>query len=846
MADNSTDPQAIEPNLSDCDREQIQFLGAVQSFGCLLVMANDWTIRNASTNTDAILGIDVEKLIGTHLTNHLSPDAMHSLRGKLSGLGASNKGGRMFDVDLANDGRKFDVAMHRLGQSYIMEVERKTAEANRDDMAVVEPLFARARSADSIEKMCEVAARGLQVLSGFGRVMVYRFEPDESGTVIAEVRRPDMASYRGLHFPASDIPAQARALYTRNLLRIIPDVDAPTAPISPQHNVEGKPVDLSLAVTRAVSPVHLEYLRNMEVRASMSVSILRDGRLWGLIACHHPEPHYIDYETRSAVELFIRLFSFELSLREEQFQNELATRAHELHERLVMLFETGIDFDGGIEALAREIGEVIAFDGMAYCSGGRRHASGLAPNADELARLETHLARVPTCRVFATNHLEGTFPGAVAPERGIGGLMALPLRRQPQFLMLFRNEVARNVIWAGNPKKPVEVGQERISPRKSFAAWKEIVRGQSAAWTQGEHRAADVLRVTLLELALKHAGETNASARQRIERQEILISELNHRLRNVFDLVGGIVAGTEQPTEAVQDYAVTALARIRALARANDQVTQSRNGSFRLSELILAEAEGFVGDSSRFRFRTGDLVLTAVAAPTLILVVHELVTNSAKYGALRAEAGVVEVGVEPDEDGVWLSWRETGGAPASAPRRAGFGTTLIRQLIPHELGGVAEAKYLPDGLHARFHIPARHIENVLSGAVTPSGPARPEAPGPAPTISGRVLVVEDNLITAMNASDVFRRLGADEVLTASSRADALALIDANDFALAILDVDLGGETSEGVAEALKLRRVPFLLATGYDAVDREGAYADAPILTKPFSSESVSAVLREL
>ena len=847
MADISTNPQAAESKMSDCDREQIQFLGAVQSFGCLLVMASDWTIRNASTNTDAILGIGVDKLIGTRLTDHLSPDAMHSLRGKLTAMGASNEGGRMFDIDLAADGRRFDVAMHRLNQSYVMEIERKSTETYRDDMAVVEPLFARARSADSIEKMCEMAARGLQALSGFGRVMVYRFNPDESGTVIAETRLSSMDSYRGLHFPASDIPAQARALYTRSLLRIIPDVDAPTAPIVPQHDLDGSPVDLSLAITRAVSPVHLEYLRNMDVRASMSASILRDGRLWGLIACHNPEPHYIDFETRSAVELFVRLLSYELSLREEQTQNEATARAHELHERLVMLFEIGLDFDSGIEALAREIGELIAFDGMAYCSGGRLHASGTAPDGDELIRLETHLARVPASRVFTTNHLEGTFPGAVAPEHGIGGLMALPLRREPQFLMLFRKEIAQNVVWAGNPKKPVEIGQERISPRKSFAAWKVIVRGRSEAWTQSDRRAAEVLRVTLLELALKHAGETNASARQRIERQEILISELNHRLRNIFDLVGGIVAATEQPTEAVQDYAATAEARIRALARANDQLTQSRSGNFRLSELIHAEAEAFVGDSTRFHFKTGDVALPAIVRPTLVLVVHELVTNSAKYGALQAETGIVEVDVEPDErGGAWFDWRERGGAPVSAPPRAGFGTTLIQQLIPHELGGEAHVTYLRDGLHARFYLPADHIEKLLTGAVRLSEPARHEGLAPIPTITGQALVVEDNLIAAMNASDVLRRLGADDVLIASSRTEALALIEANDFALAVLDVNLGGESSEGVAEALRTRRVPFLLATGYDDVGRKGAYADAPLLTKPFSNDGVTAALRRL
>lgn len=161
MTDSSTDPLVSEPTLAACDQWQIQFLGAVQSFGCLLVISNDWRIRNASTNAEEIFGTAAEKLIGTRLTDHLPPDAMHSLRGKLAGLGALNEGGRLFNVDLTSDGRRFDVAMHRLADSYFMEIERKTSVELRDDMAVVEPLFARTRAAGSIERMCEVAARGL-------------------------------------------------------------------------------------------------------------------------------------------------------------------------------------------------------------------------------------------------------------------------------------------------------------------------------------------------------------------------------------------------------------------------------------------------------------------------------------------------------------------------------------------------------------------------------------------------------------------------------------------------------------------------------------------------------------
>ncbi|MGR3757359.1 MAG: HWE histidine kinase domain-containing protein [Tranquillimonas sp.] len=849
MSDQLSSSRPEPVDLSNCEREQIQFLGCVQSFGCLVVITTGWTVQNVSENVAALLSIAPDDLIGTRPTDHLSPEAIHTLRGKVQTIGSEDDGVRVFDIALFGDERRYDAAIHRTNGTYLLDFERKSHSGQRGDLSMVQPLLAKVRKAGTVEGMCATAARGLWALTGFSRVMVYRFDADFSGKVIAECAAPGMDSYKGLHFPASDIPAQARALYRRNRLRIIPDVSAPVSPLVPDLDPMGRPVDLSMAVTRAVSPIHIEYLRNMDVASSMSISIMREGELWGMIACHHADPHYVDYETRSAVELFTQLLSYELNLQEERVEREQGERARLMHERLVTLFEAGADFATGLEVLAAEIGQVIEFDGMAVQNEGRYCTTGLVPEEGEFQALQRQLARLQEGQVFSSDHLGKHCPDCVDPDRGIGGLLALPINRHPrQHVMLFRRQVAQNVVWAGNPSKTV-ANAGRISPRKSFAAWQETVQGKSVPWTAIELHAAETLRVTLLELVLKQASDRNQVGRRRSERQEILISELNHRLRNVFGLVEGLVTQSRPEDPAAAAFARALSGRIRALARANEQAFAARDAAFSLNELLRIEAMAFAGDEARIVLDGPDCRLHAPLRSTLSLVLHELVTNSLKYGALSGRGGTVRVEVEPQGDGgVDFTWRECGGPAVTVPDRVGFGTTLITRTIPYELNGEASLDYRADGLRARFRLPARHVEGFETrGESLAPEDAAPAASVPAPSISGRALIVEDNLVIALNAEDALRQLGADEVVIAGNCRDAMRIVEGQKLALAIIDVDLGGENSSVVAEKLKERNVPFLVASGYDRVeDAHPAFAGAPVLHKPYSNESIGATLSRL
>ncbi|MEM8754647.1 MAG: GAF domain-containing protein, partial [Pseudomonadota bacterium] len=478
------EPEKVD--LTTCDREPIQFLGQVQGFGCLIAVSSDWMILHASRNCADILGLEIKELIGARFVDFFPRETVHALRTRLQALVHEDAAARVYGLDLFGDGRLVDVSIHRSGRSVVFEFEMQAKRrASRDDAGVVQTLMARVRAKSGTDAFLPEAARCLRALVGMDRVMVYRFDEDGSGVVVAEAVNGALEPYLGLRYPASDIPKQARALYRRSPFRIIADVDGPTFAVEPQRNAAGEPFDLSLAVTRSVSPIHLEYLRNMGVGASMSASILRRGELWGLFACHHREAFHLDFERRSAVELFVQLFNYELAQAEMDREIEDLEKAQRFHDRIMSRMSGGETLIDGFETFAEEIAEVIPADGIAVYTNDRYQADGSAPTEEEFLRLARFLNTAQTSEILSIDRLEGRYDGAAELADRVAGLLAVPISRTPRdYLVLFRREIAQSVTWAGDPEKPVELGPNgaRLTPRKSFEAWREVVRGKSAPW----------------------------------------------------------------------------------------------------------------------------------------------------------------------------------------------------------------------------------------------------------------------------------------------------------------------------------------------------------------------------
>lgn len=837
-------------DLTTCDREPIHLLGRVQDFGCLIAISSDWIVAHASENCSAILGLEPAQLLGASFTDMFPRDTVHALRGRMQALARGDGVTHLFGLDLLSDGRFFNVSIHRANRYIVLEFETADpdeAGTRQDALSMVQALIGRVQRHRDLDKMLKEAATCLRVLLDIDRVMVYRFEADGSGHVLSESLQNGAESFLGLRYPASDIPKQARALYTRNLLRLISDAQAEGHAIVPPSSPDGEILDLSLALTRAVSPIHLEYLRNMGVRASLSGSILRRGELWGLFACHNMTPFHIGFAKRNAVELFVQLFNYELAQLEVETERKDEARARELHDRLMAQMSSGQNLVDMFEPLARELQDVIAFDGIAIYSDGTYIARGSAPTEEEFFGLARFLNRAQSSEVFVTDYLIGGYPEAEGFLDRSAGLMAMPISRTPRdYLVMFRREVAQSVLWAGNPEKPAELGPNRLhlTPRKSFTAWRETVRGRCAPWLPGERRAAETLRVTLLEVVLKMSDAMNETRKKADEQQELLIAELNHRVRNILNLIRGLISQSRGESRDVEAFSAVLDHRIHALARAHDQLTRKNWDWVPIRSLVDTEVEAFLSSEFHRVTVTGDPVdLSPPAFTTMALVLHELVTNSVKYGALSVGSGTVGLDIELSKDGgCRLRWRELGGPVVQPPKSRGFGTTIIERSVPFELRGKAEMRFKVTGLEVDFWLPSSYVR--ASSVETTMPPEQTSQPQVDVALMGEVLILEDNMIIALDGADMLTELGAEQVHTASRVAEALNIHETQETTFAMLDINLGDETSIAVCKACEAAGIPFILATGYGgAVDTIDAFPEAALVTKPFSLDALRTAI---
>lgn len=842
-------------DLTNCDREPIHILGSIQPVGFLIALTSDWMVARASTNLAAFIGHEPADLFGKPLTAAFSHRAVHDLRNRAAALRGPDAVERIFACELI-EGATFDVAIHVAGGQVVIEAEPASAE-HGDATGMVRSMISRLDQAADFATFFREGARQVRALLGFDRVMVYRFATDGSGEVVAEAVRAGIGKFLGLHYPASDIPVQARELYKRNLLRMITDVNATPVPVTPQRDEAGQPLDLSLSVLRSVSPIHVEYLKNMGVGASLSISIVVDGRLWGLFACHHYAARCPSFERRSVSELFAQMFSMRLESRERQETVEYERRARDISDQLLGAVASDETLLKDPDWLGDILTHAIPADGVGVWLGGAFAFSGITPTGDDFRRIVRALNGTAAGKVFATDHIGSILQGAQVFASQAAGMLAIPISRAPRdYVVLFRRELIQSVRWGGDPHKPVRYGPNgpRLTPRESFAEWKELVEGHSKPFTPSEVRVAETLRATLIEVVLRLADEASADRQQASARQELLIAELNHRVRNVLGLIRGLIRQSRPTGGDISEFVKVVDGRIHALARAHNQITDDHWGPAPLQALIDAEAAAFVDQHERIVIRGDAVFLNPQAYSTMALVIHELVTNSNKYGSLSAEGGTVTIDWRRNSAGdLILEWKETGGPRVKAPTRKGFGTTIIDRSVPYDLGGAANVDYDPKGVCATFRIPARHLSEPRT--VADGRPLKYPRPAighpqavPDTMLKGHdILLVEDSLIIALDAEDIANRLGADTVTTAATVDGALDSIDASRPTVAMLDINLGDRNSYPIADRLAELNVPFLFATGYgEQAQLPMDHRGRPVVQKPYTLENVARAMDNL
>ncbi len=847
------------PVLATCDSEPIHLLGAIQPIGFLLSVSAEWITVRASENVGAYLGVPHGQIIGQPAATCLPADVLHDIRGRLQQSGAAAVVEPLFGRQLKAGGPSFGVAIHRSGDEIVLEFEEAAGEACPAPPAV-RAILAQVERHRSPAAVFREAARQVRALTGFDRVMLYRFNDDGHGEVVGESVRSGVASFMGLRYPASDIPAQARALYLRNLTRIIADVNADPVAVTPALSPEGRPLDLSMSILRSVSPIHIEYLRNMDVRSSMSISILQGERLWGLIACHHGAPKHVDLQMRLTAELFGQMFSYLLEVRQRVSEAIYDARCQEIHNRIASAFADPGPTLKNIPEFLADVTDYIQSDGIGSYQAGEVNLVGLTPTQEEFLQLVRFLNQTSSGRVFATNHLSAAFPQAEDYIMRAAGVLAIPISRTPRdYLVFFRRESVETVTWAGEPAKQEFLDANgRLTPRKSFEAWREIVQGQCDPWTKQEIRTAKSLRLTLVEVVLRVSDMAEADRLEGRHRQELLIAELNHRVRNLLGLVRGLIIQVAATASDVPSLVEGLDDRILSMARAYDLLTLNHWTSGSLHGLLHAEIAAYGELGERLVLVGPDLVLQPKAFSAMALVVHELTTNARKYGALQTATGQVTVESGVDETGnVTVAWRETGGLPVSPPTRRGFGSTILEQAIPFEVNGISTPRYLPAGFCIDMVLPA------TVAAIAPEGAQSVQKPAGAASETGdpvedldkveltrllsTSLVVEDNLFIAIDAEDLLRKLGAGTVLVARSVVDALAILGERSISFALLDVNLGSETSLPIARALQAAQVPIAFSTGYgEAIAMPESMAGVPVISKPYHQAAIANALMQL
>ncbi len=847
----------LDVELTACDLEPITRLERIQSFGFLVAVSSDWIVLRASANLEAFIGVDAHAALGMTLDLLVDPEALHDIRNRLTGLFGSGGTERMYGVELIVGLPRLDLAVHYSGKLCVLEGELAGPDNRVDAASLVRKMLVRLGKVTSLAAFHGEAARQIRAMTGFDRVLIYRFTESGAGEVIAESIAPvGVSSFLGLHFPAGDIPVQARALYLLNPFRIIADVSAATVPLLATHDAGSSPLDLTLAITRAVSPIHIEYLRNMAVDSSLSISIIIDGALWGLIACHNGSPRLPTFVVRTAAELFGQMYSMKLEARVRHAQDldERSTRTA-VQDLLRVVKQDGTLLMRA-DWLHDALQPLIPCDGVAVSFDGHVSLNGMTPAAPDLVSLAQLADTWADDTVFATDHIAACKGGSgIRPSQAAGMLLIAMSRKPNEHLMLFRQERPHEIRWGGDPSKPdpPNGAAASLTPRKSFEAYTQSVRGRSLPFTETERKTAEALRSGLVQAIRRDTPLVDPDHQRATERQELLIAELNHRVRNVLALIRGLISQTNGEGGDATSYVKSLHGRVQALARAHDRVTRQNWGPGPLKAIFEDEISAYVPTRrDRFTITGPPIFLLPQAFSTFALIIHELVTNSSKYGSL-SDNGRVEVTLERTAGlGLNFHWREFDGPPVAIPTRRGFGSVIIERVVPFDLQGTASVNYLPAGLQAEFFIPERHIAPTPEGGydelprpTTLSFASRTRLEPDARPLAGmKVLLLEDNLIVALEAEDLLTSLGAPTVLTASTISDAANILDSACVEFAVLDINLGFETSLEFGERLRRSAVPFIFTSGYgETINAGGANSVTLMVSKPYDREQLGLAI---
>lgn len=743
MTADSTLVQAVER----CAQEPIQVPGSVQPHGFLLVVDEaDLRVLQASENLEQWLGKPARELIGCHFAELVSGG--FDLRMHLSRLPEDEVFPfHIGDVHLC-EGAPHTAALHLLAhrhdQVLIAEFEPPRLPSDLTGQGDYYPLVRNFVStlhlAGSLEELLQQTVAQLKRITGFGRVKAYRFDAEGNGQVLAEVADPGYPSYLGLCFPASDIPRQARELYRVNRIRVIEDANYQPSPLLPAANPRtGKALDMSFATLRSVSPVHLQYMRNMGTLASMSLSIMADGELWGLISCHHQQPRPVDLRTRTACELLASVLSLQVESRESHAST---SKVLELRQHIVRMISSMADHDSVSDGL-REVPEVLlAFadaQGAAVISAERCDLFGQTPPTAQVTALVHWLSQRGDEHVFCTDNVRRDIDELPELADHAGGVLAVAISQiHSHYLLWFRPEQVRTVNWAGQPTKQVGP-QGNLDPRHSFERWQERLHGYCAPWEPLVVEGVQELRTAVLGIVLRKAEELAQLAgelRRSNKELEAFSYSVSHDLRaplrhiaGYTELLGEIEgAGLSERGQRFLQHIGEAANFAGSLVDNLLNFSQMGRSALRMSDVDLNALVVAIRSELAPDYQGREIIWDIAPLPKVIgdpafinLALHNLIANAIKYTRGREPARIsISAEQHPDETEICIRDNGVGFDMAYANKLfgvfqrlhrmeefegTGIGLASVRRIIERHDGRVWAEGQIDHGASFHFSLP---------------------------------------------------------------------------------------------------------------------------------------------
>jgi light-regulated signal transduction histidine kinase (bacteriophytochrome) len=679
-----TDTQtSLQAAIDNCAREPIRTPGSIQPQGFLIVIDEPaMTIVQISENIAQWLNVDPQALLGSELDSLVRDGSAF-----IAHLGELDEDEpqpyHVGDVTfLKGDRADQHVAMmlHRIGGVLIAEFEPAgdTATAHGKLYPLVRSFISQMREEESVDELCDRSVRFIKRITGFGRVNAYRFDEKGNGVVNAELADAGYPAYLGLCFPASDIPAQARELYCANRIRIIADASySPSAIIPAINPITRQPLDLSYATLRSVSPVHLQYMRNMGTSASMSISIVVDGQLWGLISCHNAAPHPVSFQTRSACELLGRVLSLQVETKEAHLRNH---RMLSLRKDIVHMLAAMADHDSvfkGLKTLPDTFIRFVGASGAAVISDEECDLFGQTPPERQVRALAAWLAERAGGDTFHTDNVGLHIPELPGLAKSVSGVLAVSISKlHSNYLIWFKPEQTQVVRWAGKPDKAIDKSGS-LSPRQSFELWKQTVEGFSTKWDATELEGVAELRLAVLGIVLRKAEEMAQLAielKRSNKELEAFSYSVSHDLRAPLRHIAGyaeLLKEMEQGnlSERGQRFLGTIGDSAKFAGTLVDNLlsfSQMGRSAMRQSEVDLTAMVESIQremkpdyEGRMIEWVIRDLPIIIADPAFLHLAMRNLLANAIKYTRNEAVA-IIEVNAIANNDGVVVSVRDNG------------------------------------------------------------------------------------------------------------------------------------------------------------------------------------------